>query len=541
MKRLSTTWMLCLSLAGCPEGTITGPGNDLAAPPLPDTAIFNGPYSDFPAGPQVDPVLPKGIEDQFKLPAQGTLAAPCLTEPTLDAMYPRNFSPPLFEWVGAPQANVFELRLHIENQVNDLLIYTPANRYQMPLDLWQSLSFHSAGQDIVVSVRAAAQVAGKLTSGPSPVQGGPVHIAPVEARGAVVYWTTSNGSALKGFRIGAAQSRLLIDPPTINDGSKCVGCHVSSPDGQLAFLSRSADADGNLPFSVDARRVDGSAGPAPLDLFSPVAQRLLQRTNQTLPTLSRAHYAPGDAVVLTMFYDEVLTQGKWELAFTDLLAQKEEGASGILARGGDGRQPANPAWSQDGKTIAYVATSGRVTDGRVRDGVADIFTIPYNDRKGGAATPLPGASDPLFNEYYPTFSPEDRLVAFNRVAAGLNMYNAPTAEVMVVAAKGGTAVRLLANDPPACTGQQSPGLTNSWPRWAPFIGQVGDRRYYWLVFSSKRRGGYPQLYVAAVVTSTDQARGEVIERTYPAVYVTSQNPLESNHTPAWDDFKIVVQ
>ena len=83
--------------------------------------------------------------------------------------------------------------------------------------------------------------------------------------------------------------------------------------------------------------------------------------------------------------------------------------------------------------------------------------------------------------------------------------------MFVVSAEGGTATRLRANDPPACTGLTSPGLTNSWARWAPTAEASGDLRYYWLVFSSKRRpadsvgsGGplIPQLYIAAVVTST---------------------------------------
>jgi hypothetical protein len=47
------------------------------------------------------------------------------------------------------------------------------------------------------------------------------------------------------------------------------------------------------------------------------------------------------------------------------------------------------------------------------------------------------------------------------------MYDQPLGEVFILPAAGGTATRLAANDPPACTGKTSPGMTNSWPKWSP--------------------------------------------------------------------------
>jgi hypothetical protein len=149
----------------------------------------------------------------------------------------------------------------------------------------------------------------------------------------------------------------------------------------------------------------------------------------------------------------------------------------------------------------------------------------------------------MYNEYYPAYSPADRFVAFNRTPASEATYAQSDAEVFVVPATGGTPTRLAANDPPACTGAKSPGLTNSWPRWAPSAGQAGSKRYYWLIFSSTRRSDpsaskpITQLFLSAVVTAVN-GTSEVIESTYPAVYIPAQSPLDSNHTPAWDEFKI---
>lgn len=48
----------------------------------------------------------------------------------------------------------------------------------------------------------------------------------------------------------------------------------------------------------------------------------------------------------------------------------------------------------------------------------------------------------------------------------------------------------------------------------------------------------PQLFVSGVVIHVQADGLEVIEKTYPALYVTSQVPAENNHTPAWDVFQI---
>ena len=73
-----------------------------------------------------------------------------------------------------------------------------------------------------------------------------------------------------------------------------------------------------------------------------------------------------------------------------------------------------PAFSHDGKTIVYTATNhaadgrlgGYIYDTQDMGSKADLVRVPYNDRAGGAITPIPGASDPVWQEYYPAFSPQ---------------------------------------------------------------------------------------------------------------------------------------
>lgn len=186
--------------------------------------------------------------------------------------------------------------------------------------------------------------------------------------------------------------------------------------------------------------------------------------------------------------------------------------------------------------VAYMS-SDDLKDGRPKSAATDIYLVPYNNRQGGQAKPLEGASDPDMHEYYPIFSPNDSFIAYNRAPIGVEAYNQPLSEIYLVSSNGGEPTRLAGNDPPLCSGVTSPGITNSWARWVPESFDVGDRKYSWLVFSSTRRGVLPQLFVSAVVT-TSVGGVESIVKTYPAVYVTSQPANEANHTPAWDVFQI---
>jgi hypothetical protein len=508
-----------------------------------------GPFSDFPKDPELEAALPGDLPSQFGAPGQ-TSGGPCLTEPAIDALVPKNWTPLYFEWTAPAEQNVFELRLHVANQVNDLVVYTTKKSYGMASSVWKSLTEHSAGGDIEVTLRGAKLENGKLTAGPFTGVQGPLHIAPVAAPGSVVYWTSgapgTGKTALKGFTIGDTSVTTVLTPGIVGGDTTCVACHVSAPDGKHTFYTR----DGaNKTRSVDVRSVDGLGTAPAAGVVSPTALSLLGRTKQSAPVTSKAHYSATDAVAITVFQDATATGGKYELAWTDLHAAAAAGGWGVLARNGDTRPVASPTWWHDGSTIAYVSAPvtgegviARVTDA---DPTMDIYTVPYNGKQGGNATPLPGASDPAFWEYYPVISPGDALLAFNRAlprkesdGTWADSYNETTGEVFVVPAKGGTPVRLASNDPAACSGVTSPGLTNSWPRWAPTAEDFGGKKYYWVVFSSTRRDAKnPQLFVSGIVAS-ESGGAVAVEKTYPALYVTAQVAEENNHTPAWDVFQV---
>jgi hypothetical protein len=482
-------------------------------------------YTDFPAAPVIDGTAPASSPSLFAGDGDGS-GGPCLLEPEPGSLIPRNWLRPRFRLQPASGQNLFEIRLRVDNQASDLVVYTDRTTWTMPHEMWLGLTQHSAGRAIRMTVRGAVFDGTRLTSRPAVGADGDITIAPVTAAGQVVYWTTSNGTALKGFAMGEEIAREVLRPPQA--GTHCVGCHTSTPDGRYAAFSASNDPRNGVPSNIGHRSVDGQAS-AP-SYISTAAQALLARVPQHTPTYSKSHWSAGDRIVLTM----LPVNDRWEVLWTDLEATSQQRGVGwgVLNRTGDSGHAASANFSHDGSRIVYVS-SPNVVAGTFTQGQGDLYMIPFNNRQGGAATKLAGASDPTFNEYYPAFSPDDRLVAFNGVPNDQTAYNNAAAELFVVPSEGGTAVRLRANDPPACSGRSSPGVTNSWPKWSPAAVEEGGKTYYFLTFSSTRNeGGKPQIFATTVVVEGSEIQ------TYPALYLWNQPAEEANHTAAWDVFRI---
>jgi hypothetical protein len=339
-------------------------------------------------------------------------------------------------------------------------------------------------------------------------------------------------SALKGFRIGDETVEDVLRPEQTS--GECVACHTATPDGLFLATGVTPSIDSGDPSHIELRASDGS-GRLP-EYVTNHASALLAREPQHMPTFSKQHYSPGNRVLVSLL--------DLELIWTDLeaVSQAEGSGWGVLARAGDPNLFAtHPAFNNSGTSIVYTsAGEGQLT----KANATDLYIVPYADRRGGTAVPVPGASSPDANEFYAAYSPDDALLIFNKApVAGGNQtalpftsdttYNNPLAELHVVSATGGVPQRLIANDPPACSGKQSPGVSNSWGKWSPNAQTISGRTHYWLTFSSTRVDPLrPQLFVTPVIVD---AGGQL--STHPALYLWNQPEDEGNHTPAWGSSK----
>jgi hypothetical protein len=545
----------------------------------------------------------------------------CVLEPHLSegkrpgALFPRNWLRPRFRWKPAAGEDLWEIRLTSDEQAADLVAYTTRSSWTLPREIWKGLTEHTAGAPITVTIRGVQRNARKKPSGAR----GSFAIAPTEARGKLVYWATTSSevkpdaSKLVGFAVGDERVADALRVPQVGDRGvlmqggrelrgryddpkgvpaghvQCIGCHVSTPDGEaVAFTD-------HWPWNAVLASVQaGSAGQQPAYLTSG-AQRLLNQPWLGMTTFSAAHWSPADRILVASysprnperggvgFSDSVPypsrrdglawfdleamvtfstdpARGDVQQQLNDQVAAQSGKAFGLLALDGETRAAVTPNFSHDGRRIVYTSADA-TQDGRIgaNNQEVDLHSVPWNERAGGTVMPVKGAAERGFAEYYPAFSPDDRLIAFNRAKLdGAPIYYRPDGEVYLVPGEGGEALRLRANDPPTCSGEKSPGIINSWPKWSPSVALVAARSdefdvartYYWVIFSSARqyegqftlaRTQYSpndtrssQLYMAAVVR--DESTKEL--ETFPAVYLWNQDPATSNLTPAWDDWKL---
>jgi hypothetical protein len=534
-----------------------------------------GKCTDFPAEPIIEPGVPTEVSGMFTVPPTG--AGPCITEPEDGALFPNNWLRPRVKFKASIPGTVREIRFHTDLEANDLVAYTMSDSWVMPKAIWLGLAHNVRDQPITVTVR-------ELGGGESSVK---FSIAPVAAMGSIIYWAAdpaekgtnnSTTSTLEGFAAGDEATTTALRPSDVQMQTrqannalrsvKCIGCHNTTPDGDsVGFIDL-------YPWNMAIAQVKpGRTGLLP-DYVTPGGADTIRQPGMGIFSFSEAHWAPKDRIAVSPYYLNMpcgqyrQTSSSVRLAWLDLEAPPVMGGCpveglhfGYIAREGDTRSAANPTWSHDGETIVYSSTE-MGQDGRLESGPSDLYQVPYASKKGGAATPLPFAADPDAEEYYPAFSPDDKLVVFDRVPAGGVMFANPMAELWVVAAKDATkAYRLEANDPPKCTGLASPGVNNHWAKWAPGIKPAGARpgefahdvmpqadgkTYYWLIFSSNRYGTPPvrardgsvvqvsQLYATAIVVS------ETAFQMYPAIYLWNQSAATLNTTPAWDRAQIPV-
>jgi hypothetical protein len=241
-------------------------------------------------------------------------------------------------------------------------------------------------------------------------------------------------------------------------------------------------------------------------------------------------------------------------------------------------RPTMPDWSIDGTTLVYVVPAGEFTwrsdDAHIYGG--SLYAAPYsgNGTFGSPTLLLQSSGE---NNYYPSYSPDVPMtyIIFNRVdsmGAGSNCNNGfcpddsfsnPNARLMLMRAAGATPIDLeKANGSPLTN---KVALSNSYPRWAPFVQTYRGNKLLWFTFSSTRDYGVrvlnhkngmyqcypadaaetpgaahqrpfapqcqiPQLWMAPITLS--EAQGDV-DPSGVAFWVPYQEITTHNHTAQW--------
>ncbi|MGH7435012.1 MAG: hypothetical protein ACRENE_04995, partial [Polyangiaceae bacterium] len=147
------------SSSGGSSGNSSGPMLDLGGEGGVTLVSPCSPCTDFPTAPVLDTGAPSNAATLFGPATSGAASGgPCLEEPEIGALFPNNWLRPRFKIVAAGSENLFEIRLHVKGEQNDLVVYTtlqPASKaatWTMPKDMWTQLAGHIQDVPITVTV-----------------------------------------------------------------------------------------------------------------------------------------------------------------------------------------------------------------------------------------------------------------------------------------------------------------------------------------------------------------------------------------------------
>ncbi len=192
-----------------------------------------------------------------------------------------------------------------------------------------------------------------------------------------------------------------------------------------------------------------------------------------------------------------------------------------------------PDWSPDGKLVVYAEpkTALPIPVGSPGITKGSLKLMGYNAAAKtwtGSLTIVASAGE---NNYYPTFAPDAKWVAFNRAAG--SSYDAPDAALWMVKADGKSKALEL---------KKANGGTskcNSWPKFSPFLQKYQGGTIMWLTFSSRRDYGLrlkgkqqAQLWMTAIITKKGEV-GFVKDPSFPAFWLPFQNIKTGNHIAQW--------
>jgi hypothetical protein len=500
--------------------------------------------------------------------APSTLGPPTLAYPLDGILLPPNMNVLEVQFVPPAGATLFEV--DFENAITSVKVETMCNpitpvrggastgcAVTLPQAAWNDIAnTNRDGDPVKVTVRATINGACVSTS----TETVSINFAKDDLAGGIYYWQAATYGGIGG-KTGGIYSHDFgtFDPtptPFYTSGASgtCVGCHYLSRDGVRISLSTD-DPDGD-------------------DEFGDMKTHVLDVASRT--ALGGMNVSPG---FQTWAHDHsLMIASTYKTAMNKSFAVYDNNGATMLASlalpaGMTGTQP---DLSKDDATLAFVVpqagTISMFGDHHFLGG--SLYLAPFNapTKALGAPTVLL-ASNGTVNYYYPNIAPDGSFVVFNEATPSMPLdggiangdaFYAREARVKLVHLPA--QANAMPIDLPALNVMD--GLTNSWPRWSPFVQTYKGHKLLWVTFSSNRDYGLrlankgfdncyppesptydlpqplskagvtyqgcaqPQIWMAGVIVDADPSL-DAKDRSYPAFWLPFQDVTAHNHSAQW--------
>ena len=491
--------------------------------------------------------VPTGAPSLFTTTTNDTTRSPQLIYPNDGVLFPPNITGIEIHFMPGANNTLFEVSLAGPLTTINAIVrctmptgITTGCIYLMDPGLWSTVAAANAGQGPVSLI-----VRGTDDSGTSVGNSDTFHLqfSKDDIDGALYYWTTSGKSAIMRWDFsGSTQSAQAYLTPANTDGTTCVGCHALTPDGSKLIASAGGQGDGRLLL---------------WDIKNNVAL-------QPFPLTQRSQFESwnADGSQFVGMYGDMQGSTSGKVGPVDLMIF--DGTTGLVTSpiALNGLRADHPDWSKntDGaNTIVFTSAdpTAKTTDQRPSTGGIDYLQYDGTTWQGPQQL-MP--SQLGLNRYYPSISPDGTLVVYDEstctagtAAAGAvpdkscDADTDPTATMFVIPlGTGQTPIPLTNANSPGVADGTTTALTNSFPKWSPFISQLSEmQQLVWITFSSSRQYGLRPPPPPGSSSSGEGKTGTLIwmvginpgvggsDPSYTAFCLPFQDVTTSNHIAQW--------
>jgi len=436
-----------------------------------------------------------------------------ITEPLPDTILPPDMASPVFVWEDTAQSSAWLVTLQKDEKI--ILRGVMNTQWWIPeKDIWDRVKASAGPGSFELIIEGIGGWTGRevLSRGRSSLSFSEdrVEARLMFMRKPLPFLEAKNHPEKTSLLVGKLDSYQPPEP-LLSNPSICANCHSYSRDGD--FMTLDTDYKGDK----------GAFVFTPMDEDIKINSSLVFSWNALAPREPAAYHmglfaqVSPDGRFIAGTVNETSVFVMMDDVYFSQLFFPATGQIGIfdtrtkafsLLPGADleDRVQTAPAWRPDGKALAFssVPVNPELIQ-KVVDKVIlrespkqtihelnqkypvqfDIYTLPFDQGKGGVAEPLPGASQNGVSNYFPRYSPDGRWIVFAQSPTGLVLQ--PGSRLVLIPAKGGEARPLTSNQ----------AVMNSWHSWSP--------NSKWLVFTCKANSPYTELYLTHIDEKGDSS------------------------------------